>query len=171
MLSNSYSSPWLGHTLELGSQGWRRAARAVPAVSGRARAGVMLSRAWGLCRNVCVCRDSTDSQPLCRDPPPAPPALPAGFASCAGISLFSPKSCHHVAKDSQYLVCSNSARDPEPDPDLPVHVCTAKLLLLWRETALHRGGVWCFVKVLLGWLSTENSRDKSLYISCKQKLF
>lgn len=76
MLSNSYSSPWLGHTLELGSQGWRRAARAVPAASGRARAGVMLPRACGLCRNVCVCRDSRDSQPFCRDPPPAPPALP-----------------------------------------------------------------------------------------------
>lgn len=29
----------------------------------------------------------------------------------------------------------------------------------------------CFVKVLLGWLSTENSLEKSLYISCKQKPF
>lgn len=82
-----------------------------------------------------MCGDSRDIQPFCRDPPAAPPALPARFAvpercsqPCAGISLFSPKSCHHVAKDSQYLVFTNSARDPEPD--LPVDVCTAKLLLL-----------------------------------------
>lgn len=128
--------------------------------------GVMLPRACGLC-TVCLCRSSPSAgihpHSLC-------------FARCSSRfqsaarspvweSVFSPKSCHHVAKDYQYLVCSQTQRGTQRQSQTCRFTFAQPNSSCSEEKQVYtEGEVWCFVKVLLGWLSTENSLEKSLYI-------
>lgn len=170
MLSNSNSRSWLGHTVGLGSctgQGWRRAARAVPALSGRAWPWGDAAQSLGLVHGV-----SVQEQPLCTDPPSLRVLCPLLFPfperssqPSVGISLFSPKSCHHVAEDYQYLVCSQTQRGTQRQSQTCRFTFAQPNSSCSEEKQVYtEGEVCCFVKVLLGWLSTENSLKKSLYI-------
>lgn len=179
MLSNSYCRTWLGHAL-----GKLQGARAKHDTGHEGWASLVwqsLALGWccpepGACAGVprvcvCVCRTSPPAGTHPHIPVLCPPVLPfpeRSSQSWVGISLFSPKSCHHVAKDYQYLVCSQTARDPKPEPDLPVYVCTAKLLLLWRETALHRGEAGALWRCCWGG-SARTLLRRACTFSCKQK--
>lgn len=80
---------------------------------------------------------------------------------------ISTSSVHHVANDYQYFVNKLSAGPrARPRPAGSRLHSQTPLALKRNRFTLGRwgGGVWCFVKVLLGLLSMENSLEKSLYI-------
>lgn len=142
----------------------------MPALSGRAWGWDDAAQSLGLVLG--VPRVSVQEQPFCRDPPHLRVRLPAVFPfperslqSCVGISLFSPKSCHHVAKNYQYLVCSQRERGTQSQTQICRFTFAQPNSSCSEEKQVYtEGGVWCFVKMLLGWLSMENSLGKSLYI-------
>lgn len=179
MLSNSYPRTWLGHALESGSC-WEQGPRMTQGSAGCASL-VWQSSSSGWC---CpepgpwpprVPRVSVQEQPFCRDPHPLLlllfPFPERSLQSCVGISLFSPKSCHHVAKDYQYLSVLGAGRKARPRcAGLRLHSQT--LLALKRNRFAPRwGGSGALWRCCWGGSARRTLLRRACTFSCKQKLF
>lgn len=183
MLSHSYPRTWLGHTLELGSC-WEHGPGMTQGSEGCASlVWQSLGLGWCcpepgvLCMRylVCQCRNSPSAGIL----PPLRVRLPALFPfperslqSCVGISLFSPKSCHHVAKNYQYLVWSLTERGTQRQTQLcrftfaqPNSSCSEE-----KQVYTERGSgvLW---RCCWGGSARRTLLGRACTFSCKQKLF
>lgn len=175
MLSNSYSRTWLGHTLGKlrGStgQGWHRARGLCQPCLAEPGVGAMLPRAWGLCRGCLVCVCVCAGTALLHGPSPTSVRFARHFCrfqSAARSPGWESLSFHlKAATVWQRTISTLSVHKHRPRPaGLRLHSQTP--LALKRNRFTPRG-LWCFVKVLLGWLTTENSLENSLYIFLQTK--
>lgn len=153
MLSKGYSRRWLGHMGCWWAQ--KREQRPKPLQRSKRCSGVC-GKAWfgddAVQRGVACSSHSGTSCGSCAEPARlhrhGNACVRAGLCSWSVAwspvcEHFSPKSCHHVAKD-YYCVYPliNWQRDPKSPMDLPPWLF--QLLLLWREALVYtEDGISC----------------------------